>query len=384
LFEETDFVLTAESGEEHGKGLLDAVPNIANALKIVFVNGRFAPQLSEDIDSGTIAIPFSRSRGSETQHVGEVARWRSEALAALNQALFLDGVLIRIPADHSCDRPIHVVHIATSDSVPILTFGRCLIELERGSSATVVETFCSYGDVRNCICSVTEAIVGESARLEHTKVQVGSERAIYICEFEARVAAGGNAKQVNATFGGGLVRNSTNATLAGESATATLNGLYIARGSQHVDNHTILDHAMPHCPSHELYKGILSDSASGVFRGKIIVRPDAQKTDSKQSSMTMLLSDRATVNAMPQLEIFADDVRCTHGATIGHISDDELFYLRARGIDSDSARHLLTYAFATDVLETIGDASLREWLERAIFLRFASDNPLPSDDELHS
>jgi len=219
--------------------------------------------------------------------------------------------------------------------------------------------------------AVTEVVAGENARVEHYKFQRESLEALHVSTFQAHLDRDANVSNYSISLGGMLVRNNVNVVLNGKGAEATLNGFYLVNGSQHVDNHTCIDHAKPHCNSFELYKGILDGSARAVFNGRIIVRPDAQKTDSKQTNKNLILSEEALVNTNPQLEIYADDVKCTHGATIGQLDADSIFYLRSRGIDHDSARHLLTYAFASELNNRINIEPLRLELESILFARLA-------------
>jgi Fe-S cluster assembly protein SufD len=214
---------------------------------------------------------------------------------------------------------------------------------------------------------VTEVVVGESANLDHYKLQRESRTAFHIASLQFQLERSAALSTLSISLGGGLVRNDINAVLDGEGCDLALNGLYVVGGEQHVDHHTVIDHAKPHGTSRELYKGILSDRSRGVFNGRIIVRPDAQKTDAKQTNRNLLLSDEALVNTNPQLEINADDVKCAHGATIGQLDADVLFYLRSRGIDVDTARHLLTYGFMSDISERIKVDAIRSELERVLF-----------------
>jgi Fe-S cluster assembly protein SufD len=216
---------------------------------------------------------------------------------------------------------------------------------------------------------VTEIVVGERAAVDHYKVQLETVNAFHIATLHATIGRSASFASHSISLGGGLVRNDANATLS-EGSEATVNGLYIVNGTQHIDNHTMIDHAMPHGTSHELYKGILDGKAHAVFNGKIIVRKDAQKTDSKQTNKNLVLSDDAVVDTKPELQIFADDVRCTHGATIGQLDSEAMFYLQSRGIGKGEARSLLTYAFAQDVVDRIKVQSLRDSLERILFEKF--------------
>jgi Fe-S cluster assembly protein SufD len=235
-----------------------------------------------------------------------------------------------------------------------------------GSQATVIETYVSLDGDLHVTNAVTEIVVGEDAILDHARVQWENERAYHFGAVQARQARASGYTNHNVSFGSALARNDIASLLEGEGAEATLNGLYLATGRRHTDNHTVLEHAAPHCPSRELYKGILSDRAHVVFNGRIIVRPGAQRTDAKQSNNTLLLSNDALIHTRPQLEIYADDVKCTHGATIGHLDDDALFYLRTRGIELDEARALLIRGFVGDIVERIAHAPLASRLAERI------------------
>jgi Fe-S cluster assembly protein SufD len=214
---------------------------------------------------------------------------------------------------------------------------------------------------------VTEIVLEENAILDHYSFQQESLEAFHIATLEVHQSRASNFSTHSISLGGALVRNDVNVVLNGEGGEALLNGLYVVRGQQHVDNHTRIEHAKPHCSSRELYKGILDEKARAVFNGRIIVRPGAQKTDSKQTNRNLLLSEEALANTNPQLEIYADDVKCTHGATVGQLSAEALFYLRSRGIDLESARNILTYAFASELTNRIKISSLREGLEKILF-----------------
>jgi Fe-S cluster assembly protein SufD len=238
-----------------------------------------------------------------------------------------------------------------------------LVVVGERAEAELIEVYASRNGGAYLTNAVTEVSLGEGAILYHDRVQWESRSAYHVGAIQTCLARGANYVGHNISFGAALARHDIGGKLDGEGAEATLNGMYLARGEQHVDNHTTLEHASSHCPSHELYKGILADRAKAVFNGRIIVRPGAQKTDAKQSNRNLLLSDDALVHTRPQLEIYADDVRCTHGATVGQLDDDALFYLRARGIGADEARSILIYAFASDIFDRIRHAPLRDRLE---------------------
>lgn len=301
-------------------------------------------------------------------HLGRHAAADGHAFAALNAAFWPDGAFVYVPPGAVVERPIliHYVSYASTESGPFLWYRRCLVVLGRGSQATVIERHDGGYHGPSMTNVVTEAALGEGARLDHYKAQNESRHATHVAVTQAVLARDSRFSTHYVGLGGQLVRNEVHARFTGENGEATVNGLYLARGTQHMDNFTVIDHARPHCASHELYKGVLDGKARGVFNGKIFVRKDAQKTDAKQTNQALLLSDEATINTKPQLEIFADDVKCTHGATVGQLDADQLFYLRARGIGAEQARALLTFAFANDIISRIRPDRLRDQLEHAL------------------
>ncbi|MDQ2986036.1 MAG: Fe-S cluster assembly protein SufD [Armatimonadota bacterium] len=371
---ETDFIVNPDPNTVLESDI-DPVALPSGASRLVFVDGRFDPDLSHtaDLPDGVVV---SSLKYAITEHRDIVEKYFSKlisldetAFVALNTRLVIDGAFICVPKDVVIDKPIYVTHVAAGHEAPALTNPRSLFIFGRNSQAKIVESFVSI-DGPTWQNAVLEASVGEGAVVEHVRLQLGSEEAYHITNTQIDQGRNSNFKTTVVTLGGKIVRNDINGVLNGEGAECTMNGLYVGRADQHVDNHTRLDHAQPNCPSHELFKGVLADKSSAVFNGKIIVRQIAQKTDSKQSNMTILLSDDAMINTKPQLEIFADDVRCTHGATIGRLDEEAMFYLRSRGIPEREARGLLIYAFASDVLDRVGVPEIKETLEARLFERF--------------
>lgn len=354
---------------------IDPVAFPENATRLVFVDGRFDANLSQCVDLpegvviSSLKYAITEHRELVEQHFGKIIAIDETPFVALNTRLVLDGAFLYIPSGVIAESPIYITHVAAKHGKPTLTNPRSLFIFGDNSQAKIVESFVSIeGATWQNV--VVEAKVGDGAIIEHVCLQLGSEDAYHITNTQIDQGRAANFKTTVVTLGGKIVRNDINGVLNGQGTECTMNGLYVGRGEQHVDNHTRLDHAQPNCPSHELFKGVMADKSSAVFNGKIIVRQIAQKTDSKQSNMTLLLSDGATINTKPQLEIFADDVRCTHGATIGRLDADSLFYLRSRGIPEKEARGLLIYAFASDVLDRIGIPIIRETLEARLFKRF--------------
>ena len=295
-----------------------------------------------------------------------IADYEDHALCAVNTAFFSDAVVVKAERGTVFDKPLHLVF---GDGPPC-RLPRVLIVAGRNSSVQVVETYTGSGAYwRN---AVTEIYAEENARVDHYRAQVESTDAYHTGRLQASQNRDSYVSSFSISFGASVARNDIGTRLNGSGCECSLDGLYAVRGEQLVDHHTSIDHAMPHCNSHQLYKGVLDDRAKGVFNGKIFVRPDAQKTDAVQSNKNLLLSDHSEVNTKPQLEIDANDVRCTHGATIGQLDSEAAFYLQSRGIGAARARNLLTYAFAADALERIKVAPLKEHFESLLLDRFAS------------
>jgi Fe-S cluster assembly protein SufD len=332
-------------------------------IQLVFANGHLLTR-PESLPKGLEAGGFADAPAAIAQHLGKHASFAENAFVALNTAMIADGALVRVARGAVIEEPIEITYEGTDGAA---THPRILILVGANAQCTIVETYKGTGTYFTN--AVTEIVVGDRAVVDHYKVQQETVNAFHIATLEATIGRSATFASHSISLGGALVRNDVNATLS-EGSDATLNGLYIVNGTQHVDNHTMIDHTMPHGTSHELYKGILDGKAHAVFNGKIIVRKDAQKTDSKQTNKNLVLSDDAVVDTKPELQIFADDVRCTHGATIGQLDGEALFYLQSRGIGKSQARSLLTYAFAQDVVDRIKVQSLRDSLERILFEKF--------------
>ena len=293
-----------------------------------------------------------------------------QAFTALNTAYLRDGAFVRIARDVSHATPVHLLFVSDALNAGAATHVRNVLVAERGSRATVLESYVSAGSAQYFTNTVTEVRVEDGATLSHYKVQRESERAFHVGTTEVR--QGRDSHYVNFSFSAGAQLSRTNVytVLDGAGCGVTLNGLYMVDGDQHADHQTRVEHVEPNCFSRELYKGVLDGASHAVFNGKVYVHPEAQKTDGKQSNNNLLLSEHAHVDTKPQLEIFADDVKCTHGATVGRIDETALFYMKSRGINAEMARRLLTYAFAADVLETIELDPLRLELEALTLRRF--------------
>ncbi|MBL7992972.1 MAG: Fe-S cluster assembly protein SufD [Candidatus Kapabacteria bacterium] len=343
----------------------------ANVL--VFVNGSFAADLSTIISQkGVEVMPLAEAFKKKTtvveKHFAKYALWQNDAMLALNTAFALNGAYIEIASGAVIEEPFHLLFVNDSRSQSTFAPARNLVVVGTNAEATIVESAHTLvsGENYGFTNVVSEVVLADNARLHHYKVQQDVEQSYFVGALHAEQEATSVLNTVVITLSGGIVRNNLSAVLAGKGADTHFYGLYLVNGKTLVDNHTLADHAVAHCTSNELYKGIMDDRSTGVFNGKIMVRPDAQKTLAYQSNRNILMSPNATVNTKPQLEIFADDVKCSHGCTSGQLDDESVFYLRARGLDKEQARALLLYAFAGEITEKIHLEPLRERLESII------------------
>ena len=338
---------------------------------LVFVNGRYVPELCTrsalpaNSVVGSLGATLASDPGLVDPYFSRCAKHGAHAFAALNTAFAEDGAFVHIPAGAVVQDPIHVLYFSTS-ATPIVTHPRTILVVGDNSQVKIVEQYAGAAGERYFTNAVTEIVGGESSNVRHYRVQRESLAADHVSSTAIYLERHAVFTQQSFTLGGAIVRNDVTASLDAEHIECTLNGLYLANGRRLVDNHTAIDHAKPNCASHEIYKGMLDDHARGVFNGKIFVRQDAQKTDAKQTNQVLLLSDEATIDTKPQLEIFADDVKCTHGATVGQLDEDMLFYLRARGIGKAQARAMLIHAFASDIIDRVSIEPLREALEETL------------------
>lgn len=345
---------------------------------LAFVNGEYAPELSDvqGLPEGAMLLPLQEALEVDQElvmaHLGRIATLEGklgstndERFVWLNTAYLGEGAFLYLPRNAQCDVPIHLLFLSKADHGPFAAFPRVLVVAEENSSVRLVETHQGLaGTYFNC--AVTEISVAQSAVIEHTKVQLETEEGFHIGTVQIQQEEGSTFTSTNVQLGARIGRQDINAFVGGEHCETWLNGVYLGTGEQLLDSHTRIDHALPNCNSFEVYKGILEDKAHGVFNGKIFVYEDAQKTDAKQTNQALLLSKTATVATKPQLEIFADDVKCTHGATVGQISAEMLFYLRSRGIPETEARALLVYAFAAEGLEKISIEPAKAALEQTV------------------
>ena len=352
--------------------------------QLVFMDGRYRPELSSTggLPAGAEVLPLSAALTARADlvraHLARLtdgsgqARWIPNGFTALNTAFIEEGAFIHIPARTELPHPVHLLFISTGAErreEATVTHPRTLIVADEGAKAMVVESY--LGDWHGIYLTnaVTEIHAGEGAVVDHCKLQRESGGAYHVGTIQAQVGRDGVFTSTSISLGAALARHDINVALAGTGASATLNGLYVVDGTQHVDHHTVLDHAAPACTSRELYKGVLGGSSRGVFDGAVIVRPGAAGTDSQQANRNVLISEDAMVDTKPQLEILADDVKCTHAATVGQIDENALFYLRSRGIDLDTARSLMIHAFVGEVIHRIGILPIRKGLDAQTFIR---------------
>lgn len=358
----------------------DLTPHMINAEwpTVVLLNGVYSPSLSsiDSLPAGIVVMDLARASRENTallqKHLGKIAI-SEHAMTALNTGLMQDGVVVYVPKAVASSTPIHILHVADAMAANSALFPRTLIVAEQFATATVLESFVGLSDVAYFTNHVAEVVVGENATITHTKIQRESEQATHVSTTEVHQARDSHYVNFSMAMGARLSRTNVYTVLDGENCGATLNGLYLGKGAQHTDHQTRIEHAQPNCFSRELYKGVLDNSSHAVFNGKVYVHPIAQKTDGKQSNHTLLLSPDARIDTKPQLEIFADDVKCTHGATVGRMDEAGLFYMKSRGVPAETARKLLTYAFAADVLETIENETVRRALEQLTLERYAGN-----------
>lgn len=338
--------------------------------RLVFVNGRYNDAWSHrhPLPTGvaveSLATAIEQHADSLERQLAHYAEYRNTAFTALNTAFIHDGTHISIPDSTTIDRPIQLIFVSAGErEASLVSHPRNLISVGNGSQATLIESYCGLNESEYFTNAVTEVHLAESAFLDHYKLQQEGRNAVHVATTQIAQQAGSRYRSHYLSFGAALARNELNCVLDGEDIHCSLNGLYMPSGSQHMDCRTRIDHAQPNCSSHELYKGILDDNAKGVFNGKIYVHPDAQKTDAKQSNQALLLSDDAVIDTKPQLEIYADDVKCTHGATVGELDQHSLYYLRSRGISRELARSILIFAFTNEAVQEVSVDAIRRYLD---------------------
>ena len=350
--------------------VIDALPSVTPSHRLVFVNGFFRADLSAvtglpaGVFAGGLAAAFASHPALIEAHLGKLADDAGHGTQALNTAHLGDGAVLYVPKGVRVEKPVELVLIGVGGSEPLSWHPRLLVVLEEGAEATLIEHHLSLGDGAATFSnSVTELRLGAGARLSHYKAQRENGAAFHLSALTGRLEQGAFYEGFLLTLGARLSRNEVRLELAGTGAEAKLSGAYLVRGGQLADTTTVIDHAVPHGTSHQLFKGVIDGAAHGVFQGKVLVRPGAQKTDARQLNRALLLSDDARIDAKPELEIHADDVKCSHGATSGDLDDDAMFYLRARGLSPDEARSLLIGAYVNEAIAEISSEPVREAFE---------------------
>jgi Fe-S cluster assembly protein SufD len=344
--------------------------------RLVFINGHLSRELSDvrSLPKGVFMGSLAEAMKSHPQLIKEYltsfSNYEQNAFTSLNTAFIQDGAFVFVPKGTIIDQPLHLLFVSSLEEAEFVCHPRNVIVVGESSQVAILESYVTPREKLSYFTNaVTEVSVGENAVVEYDKFQNESMSAYHIASTYVQQRRNSNYASNLVSFGARLSRNNVFAVLDGEGIECTLNGLYVGSADQHIDNHTTIDHAKPHCNSFEVYKGILDGKSKGVFNGKIIVRKDAQKTDAKQTNKNLVLSDEASVDTKPQLEIFANDVKCTHGATIGQLDREAIFYLQSRGVDKDDARDMLIHAFAKDLIDRIRSEGVRTNLERMIYSR---------------
>ncbi|QFT85839.1 FeS cluster assembly protein SufD [Halomonas sp. THAF12] len=366
----TDFALTDDA--EFSPAAAAALTLPLDAHRLTFVDGVFAPALSDlgNLPAGVQVLPLSQALEENHEAVGgplgRLTGVDFSAFAALNTAFFEEGALVRLAPRTVVDKPIVLQFLSRAGEQPVMSHPRILVEAGGRSQATLIEHHAGEEGAANFTNLVEEIILDRGAILTHYKLQEAPLKDRHIASIQVEQGRDSRYTSFNLNLGGGLVRNDVVSDLNGEGAEATLHGLFYGQGRQHVDNHTEVNHNAPHTRSSENYKGILDDRAHGVFNGRVVVKRDSQKIESEQSNANLLLSDRAEVDTKPELEIYADDVKCAHGATTGQLDEEAVYALRARGIDEQTARGLLTLAFAGEVMELVDLDAVAERVELTV------------------
>jgi Fe-S cluster assembly protein SufD len=356
-----------------GQTDLDAIrfPGYEAANELVFINGLYSSQLSTIRSENLTVISLEEATRNEfrdivLQHLGHSSKYIKDGLNALNTAFAAEGVFIHIKKGNIVEHPVYIYNVVDARTANILSQPRTLIYLAQNAQVIFAETYATFGPSESFVNQVTEVVVEQDASLEYYRIQNDAAHANQVNTTHIRQLGKSLVNTVTISLDGGIVRNNLNIAMEAEHSESHFYGLYFLKGNTHVDNHTVVDNVKPHCESNELYKGVVDDSATAVFNGKIFVQKDAQKTNAYQSNKNLLLSDNASVNTKPQLEIFADDVKCSHGCTVGQLDEEGLFYMRSRGISEKAAKSLLIHAFAVDILEHIKPEKVREYVDQLI------------------
>lgn len=350
------------------------LPGHEQANVLFFLNGQYSPVQSTILSDSLVVLPLAEAANNEyagivAKHLGHSGQYLKDGINALNTAFIHGAVFIAVKKGQILQHPVYIYNIADTRSANVLSQPRSLIHIGENAQAQIVEIYAALGSESSFTNQVMEIVVEKDAMLEYYKIQNEASQHHNVSTTHIRQVGKSYTHTVTVSLDGGIVRNNLNIVLDAEYCESHLYGLYFQKGESHVDNHTVVDNAKPNCFSNELYKGIIDDNAAAVFNGKIFVRPQAQKTNAYQSNKNILLSNSASVNTKPQLEIFADDVKCSHGCTIGQLDEEGLFYLQSRGITEKNARALLLHAFAEDILDHINLKPIREYVDKLISKR---------------
>jgi len=356
-------------------GLFDVFSLRQEGPELAFINGHLVRASVQGLPPGasvaSLAEVLRDDPDAVSGQLGRLVSWEDHPFAALNTAFFRDGAWVHVPRGASA-RPIHLLHLSVPARPPLAAYPRNVIVLGAGAEATVIESYVSLDGGVALTNAVTEIAVGEDAKLDHYMLQHEAEQAFHVASTQIVQGRASAVHDLRAATGGALARNDVRTRFEGEGGDLRMDGLFAVHGKQHVDFHTRIDHVTPACSSLQIYKGILDGESRGVFNGKTYVRPGAQKTVARQSNKNLLLSEQALVDSTPGLEIRADDVKCSHGSTIGQLDEDAVFYMRARGLEEWVARGILTYAFAMEILAAVGPAGLQRRLREILHTRLPS------------
>jgi Fe-S cluster assembly protein SufD len=380
VFKEKYHLLESQNVEEFAAFNLNQfrLPGCENANELVFINGKFVPELSilHSSKNQLTVLPLEEAIHSSygeiiKEHLNKSTLFIKDGIHALNTSFIHNGVFIYVNKNAALQKPVYVYHFSNTTNYPVLSQPRSLVYIDENAQVQLTEVYKTIGAMDSFTNEVMEVVVNKNALFEYYKLQHDEAHASHVGTTHIRQIAKSYTHSVVITLNGGIIRNNTNVILEAAGNEAHLYGLYLLKGNTHVDNHTLVDNAQPNCLSNELYKGIIDEKATGVFNGKIFVRSNAQKTNAYQSNKNILLGDNATVNSKPQLEIFADDVKCSHGCTVGHLDEEAMFYLRTRGISKEKAQAMLLQAFAADMIEQIKIEPLRRYVEQLVINRLS-------------
>lgn len=353
------------------------LPGHEDANELVFVNGQFVDSLSTIRSKDLIVLHLADAAKNEyseivSKHFGHSSDYLKDGINALNTAFVKDGIFIHVKRSKIVEEPVYIYNITDAVAENILAQPRSLIYLAENAQLQIIETFATRGAEDSFTNQIMEVIVEKDARFEYCKIQNDSANASQVSTTHIRQTGTSYVNAIIVSLNGEIVRNNTNVVMEAPHCEAHLYGLYFQKGNSHIDNHTIVDNVMPHCFSNELYKGMMDENSTGVFNGKIFVRQPAQKTNAFQSNKNILLSNNASVNTKPQLEIFADDVKCSHGCTIGQLDEEGLFYLQSRGIPEKTAKSMLLVGFASDILDKINLPKIRTYVDHLVAERLGA------------